>query len=263
MLVCLSVSATSSLAFLSGGHGTRFGSLRRQIDYNDKCSGNIMRMLRKTMTATAGFSTTTTRTVLLEKKSTDSNDSSNMQRPILDQIATMLFKLENDRVESSSVMDEKRRYGEPMEWSEETSLANKFSQFIASNEIGYQFKQFVANIIAGNNYDIIETQKYIQEFINTNDVAMFSFTSCPFCRKAKDVFDERGIRYSVIELDELSENRGNEIRAELGKLTKRTSVPSIFIYQQYIGGCNDGNPGLIPLIASGEFDRIMKDNASK
>ena len=41
-----------------------------------------------------------------------------MKRPILDQVASSLLKLENDRVEQSSILDEKGRIGEPMEWSE-------------------------------------------------------------------------------------------------------------------------------------------------
>ena len=135
---------------------------------------------------------------------------------------------------------------------------------IANNPIGYQFKQFVANIIAGE-YDTTATQDKIQSLINTNDIIMFSFTTCPFCRKAKDILDEKNVLYSVIELDTLPNNEGNEIRAELGKLTKRTSVPSIFINQIYIGGCNDGNPGLIKLIQSGEFNKMimMKKSSNK
>jgi glutaredoxin 3 len=188
-----------------------------------------------------------TTTVLFEKQ---------MKRPILDQIASTLFRLENDRVESSSVLDDKGRYGEPMEWSDDQSFANIFSRFVSDNPIGYQFKQWVADITAGNNYDPVETQLYIKSFISEHDIAMFSFTTCPFCRKAKDTLDERGLEYSVIELDELLDNRGNEIRAELGKLTKRTSVPSIFVQQQYIGGCNDG-PGLLPLLENGDLFRIL------
>ena len=66
-----------------------------------------------------------------------------------------------------------------------------------------------------------------------------------------------GVAYKSIELDELEGNQGNEIRAELGKKTKRTSVPSIFVRGKYIGGCNDG-PGLLPLMQSGEFDRLLR-----
>jgi glutaredoxin 3 len=178
-----------------------------------------------------------------------------MKRPILDQIATTLFKLENDRVEASSVVDEKGRMGEPMEWSEGSSFANKFSEIIAGNSLGYQFKQWVADIVAGD-FDKETVDAKIDAFVGDNSVAMFSFSTCPFCRKAKDVLEEKGVSYQVIELDELDGNQGNEIRAMLGKRTKRTSVPSIFIGGKYIGGCNDG-PGLMPLAESGELDTLL------
>ena len=118
---------------------------------------------------------------------------SEMKRPILDQIASALFKLENKRVESSSEVDEKGRMGEPMEWSQENSAANKFSEIVASNPIGYRFKQWVADIVAGD-YDEAATRSKVDEFVDSNEIAMFSFTTCPFCRRAKDALDERGSR---------------------------------------------------------------------
>jgi glutaredoxin 3 len=187
----------------------------------------------------------------------------NMKLPLLDQIASALYRLENQRVEASSIIDEKGRYGEPMEWSNNDSYANQWSQFIANNPVGYQFKQFVANIIAGNDYNTTLVQHTIQQFIQSDDIVMFSFTTCPFCRKAKDLLDEKHIIYRVMELDTLPNNQGNEIRAELGKLTKRTSVPSIFINQIYIGGCNDDNPGLVSLIQNGELDRMIQEGLLK
>ena len=192
-----------------------------------------------------------------------------MKRPILDTVASTLFQLETSRVESSSELDEKGRMGEPMAWSESESMANQFSEAIASNSLGYKFKQFVADIVAGD-YDEDAVTAKVQAFINDNSesggnifqkaspgVAMFSFTTCPFCRRAKDYLDEKGVAYSVMELDELDGNEGNEIRAVLGKLTKRTSVPSIFVGGTYIGGCNDG-PGLLPLGESGELDKLLQ-----
>ncbi len=180
-----------------------------------------------------------------------------MKRPILDQIASFVFQLENDRVKKSSVLDEKGRMGEPMEWSNQDSLANKFSEMIASNDIGYTFKQFVADLVAGN-FDQTLVESEVESFIGENTVAMFAFSSCPFCRRAKDYLEERGIPYTSIDLDELEGNKGNEIRAVLGKKTRRTSLPSIFVDKTYIGGCNDG-PGLLPLAASGELDILLKN----
>ncbi len=80
-----------------------------------------------------------------------------MKRPLLDQLATTLFNLEQNRVQSSSTFDSKGRYGEPMEWSQKQSLPNKVSEFIASNTLGYIMKQFIADIIAGE-YDEQKTK---------------------------------------------------------------------------------------------------------
>ena len=177
-----------------------------------------------------------------------------MKRPLLDQIASALFSLENERVRQSSEVDDKGRVGEPMEWSESQSFANKFSEFMATR--AYAFKQLVADIVAGD-YDKSKVDAQIEEFIASSDVALFSFTTCPFCRRAKDALEERSIPYKAMELDELEGNLGNEIRAELGRRTKRTSVPSIFVKGEFIGGCNDG-PGLLPLLENGEFEaRLM------
>lgn len=178
-----------------------------------------------------------------------------MKRPILDQVASFLFRLENERVESSSEVDEKGRVGEPMEWSREGSAANRFSEAVAGNPLGYRFKQWVADAVAGG-YDESAIRAEMDAFIDAHEIAMFSFTTCPFCRRAKDALEERGLAYEALELDALDGNDGNAIRAELGRRTKRTSVPSIFVRGSYIGGCNDG-PGLLPLMESGELDRLL------
>lgn len=133
-------------------------------------------------------------------------------------------------------------------------MANKFSVFMASK--AYFAKQFVADIIAGD-YDQAAMDKDIENIIQSSEVTLFSFTTCPFCRRAKDALDERGIVYRAMELDTLEDNLGNTIRAQLGKLTGRTSMPSIFVQGKFTGGCNDG-PGLLPMIEDGRFDKMMQ-----
>lgn len=151
-----------------------------------------------------------------------------MKRPLLDRLATFVFDLENDRVAASSVTDDKGRSGEPMEWADEDSLANRLSNVVQSNGLGYRFKQAVADLVAGE-YDREARDEAIRAFVGGTPVALYSFTTCPFCRKAKDFLEDRSIPYEAIELDALEGNEGNEIRAELGRMTGRTSVPSIFI----------------------------------
>jgi len=133
-----------------------------------------------------------------------------------------------------------------MSWSKKDSLVNRISESIASNGVGYTLKQWIADVVAGE-YDQDETMDVIYSFTQENKAAIFSFTTCPYCRAAKDYLDENGIHYEVMELDLLEGNKGNEIRATLGRLTRRTSVPSIFINGKAIGGLNDGMPGLLQL----------------
>lgn len=172
-----------------------------------------------------------------------------MQRPALDWVATALLKLEGARVGASSEVDAQGRIGEPMAWADAGSLANALSEAMASGP-GYAFKQFVADIVAGD-YDKAATNAvldaHIAQSVTTGAVALFSFTSCPFCRKAKDLLDAEGIRYVSLELDDRAD--GNALRAALGRRTGRTSVPNVFVAGASVGGCNDGNPGLVKLLA--------------
>ena len=52
--------------------------------------------------------------------------------------------------------------------------------------------------------------------------------------------------FTKVELD-VDKSVGYPVRAELGRRTGRTSVPSIWIGGQFIGGCNDG-----PVVTAGD-----------
>lgn len=75
--------------------------------------------------------------------------------------------------------------------------------------------------------------------------------------KAKEVLDQKAAKYTVVELDQDSD--GKAIRAELGDIIGRTSVPAIWINQQFVGGCNDGPMGgIVALDESGKLDGLLK-----
>ena len=138
--------------------------------------------------------------------------------------------------------------GEPSAWAESDSFTQKLSAFTQNNLSG--FKQFVAEQVAGD-FDAAAVDAAIEAEVSRGGVLMYSFTSCPFCKKAKELLDDKSTLYTVVELDELSD--GAARRARLGARTGRTSVPAIFIDGSYIGGLNDGSPGLAPLDAAGEL----------
>lgn len=54
-------------------------------------------------------------------------------------------------------------------------------------------------------------------------------------------------------------NRSSRDQACLLLPAGRTSVPSVWINGECIGGCNDGNPGLLPLKESGRLESILRE----
>eukprot|EP01031_Cornospumella_fuschlensis_P032320 gene32320-39087_t len=99
-------------------------------------------------------------------------------------------------------------------------------------------KQRLTSLFAGT-YDARAVNEKIDQDLQA-PLVMYSFTTCPYCLKAKAILqDKYQIDLKVIELD-VDRAQGNAIRLELSKRTGRTSVPSIWLNGQFLGGCNDG-----------------------
>lgn len=79
-------------------------------------------------------------------------------------------------------------------------------------------------------------QKIITDFVNAHPVVLFSATYCPWCRRAKDLLNARGIEYVVVELDHPS---NNPIKPVLAEITGRKTIPNIYIDGTNIGGFDD------------------------
>uniref|UniRef100_A0A3B4A0N0 Glutaredoxin-2, mitochondrial n=1 Tax=Periophthalmus magnuspinnatus TaxID=409849 RepID=A0A3B4A0N0_9GOBI len=76
-----------------------------------------------------------------------------------------------------------------------------------------------------------------QEVVSQNCVVIFSKTTCPYCKMAKNVFNEIGANYKVIELDE--HNDGRRLQDALAQMTGARTVPRVFINGNCIGGGSD------------------------
>ncbi len=88
-----------------------------------------------------------------------------------------------------------------------------------------------------------------------DDVVLFSATYCPFSARAKAELAAQRVPYTLHETNLMP--NGAALISELGKRTGRTSIPHLWIAGQSIGGCNDGTPGLRPLIASGGLEAAL------
>lgn len=83
----------------------------------------------------------------------------------------------------------------------------------------------------------------------SKEVRIYTTVHCPFCERAKNLLDQKKIKYQVTDLTKDS--------YELSKLKERTgmrTVPQIFIGDELIGGFQE----LSQLEASGELNKKIQ-----
>lgn len=66
------------------------------------------------------------------------------------------------------------------------------------------------------------------------DVLMYTTSWCGYCTRARRLFEERGVRFRDIDIEEV-----DGARQEMIERSGRTSVPQIFIDDRHIGGYDD------------------------
>lgn len=128
-----------------------------------------------------------------------------------------------------------------------------YSIFQASKADGMDTKQSIADAIAGE-YDREAVTAEVTAAASSAPLVLFTWDSSPACKKALKYIEETGVSPKIVKLDD-PWDKGNVMRAALGRLTGKSSVPSIWIGGEYIGGCDDGPsdaaPGLVPMAFRG------------
>ena len=85
-------------------------------------------------------------------------------------------------------------------------------------------------------------------------VKMYTSDSCPYCRHAKSLLQQRG----VTEIEEVWVDRQPAERMAMMQLTGRRTVPQIFIGGAHVGGCDD----LVALDRRGELAGLLAGPAA-
>jgi glutaredoxin 3 len=80
------------------------------------------------------------------------------------------------------------------------------------------------------------------------DVVIYSEFWCPYCTRAKQLLDKKGVTYLEIEAP-----NGSEAREEARSLSGRTSVPQIVINGKAVGGYDD----ISALERAGQLDALL------
>lgn len=80
-------------------------------------------------------------------------------------------------------------------------------------------------------------------------VEIYTWSTCPFCRRAKELLDSKDIDYT--EYDITGDDDARDKMA--ARANGRRTVPQIFIDDQWIGGCDD----MHLLEAEGRLDTLL------
>jgi len=81
------------------------------------------------------------------------------------------------------------------------------------------------------------------------NVTLYTTAHCPYCIRARNLLDKKGVQYTDIRIDEQP-----EMRAEMERLSSGvTSVPQIFIDDFHVGGFDD----MAELDVDGELDQRL------
>ena len=81
-------------------------------------------------------------------------------------------------------------------------------------------------------------------------VVVYSTASCPYCVRAKNLLAMKNVSFEEIRID-----LNPALREEMESLSKRRSVPQIFIGGRHVGGFDDLNA----LNDSGELDKWLDE----
>lgn len=84
-----------------------------------------------------------------------------------------------------------------------------------------------------------------------NTVEIYTWRACPFCVRAKQLLDRKGVSYTEYAID--GDEKARDLMAARTGVGRR-SVPQIFINDRHVGGCDD----LHALERSGQLDALLQ-----
>jgi glutaredoxin 3 len=81
-------------------------------------------------------------------------------------------------------------------------------------------------------------------------VEIYTKVTCPYCIRAKQLLDSKGVQYREIKVDLGGAEKQEMVQRANGRMT----VPQVFIGGQHIGGCDD----LMALEYAGKLNGVLE-----
>ena len=146
--------------------------------------------------------------------------------------------------------------GAAYDWVGAWLVQHPAPQWVVNSPFKTRATEFLASVL-NPSFDMDESITAVQALIKSDDVVIFSATYCPFSAAAKAALGAEGVPFTAVEWNKTEGGAG--FAPALAKLYDgRSSIPHIFINGKSIGGCNDGTPGIRPLIAAGGLDDALE-----
>jgi len=82
-----------------------------------------------------------------------------------------------------------------------------------------------------------------------SEVTIYTKPYCPYCVRAVDLLEKKGVTFTEIEAA-----FDPEKRQEMMQRSGRTTFPQIFVGERHIGGCDD----IMALERAGQLDPLLK-----
>lgn len=100
---------------------------------------------------------------------------------------------------------------------------------------------------------LTQAPENLLSLVRPGQVVMYSKATCPYCVRAKGVFNKIQVAFEFIEVDEVPVDP-NELK-KLHAASGIKTYPNIWIGDRPIGGCSD----LISLISRGKLSEVLDE----
>jgi len=112
---------------------------------------------------------------------------------------------------------------------------------------------------AAGDYNRERIEIRINALLDSAPMVVFGASYSPFTKKSLAILEEMNARYKFVPMNGQGGN-GTPMRAYLAEKTGRTSLPSIWIGDKFIGGCYDGPVGGIASMNRADLEKLLKEN---
>uniref|UniRef100_A0A7S0J4D4 Glutaredoxin domain-containing protein n=1 Tax=Calcidiscus leptoporus TaxID=127549 RepID=A0A7S0J4D4_9EUKA len=90
----------------------------------------------------------------------------------------------------------------------------------------------IHNYRGDGTFSLASIAEELQQKITANKVVIFSSSSCPVSTRVKTAFEDLGLPYHAVELDQ--QLHGKKLRETLYRMTGTSKTPTVFVSGRYM-----------------------------